>query len=60
MQEVMSAEKAAKELGVSPQAVRERIKKGIWPFGEVVTGKNGKNTYLIYRSQMERYLGRTS
>ena len=60
MKEVISAEQAARELGVPAQAVRERIKQGVWNFGDVVKGKNGKDTYLIYRGRMNKFLGRES
>lgn len=41
--ELISARAAAKILGVGPQKVRERIRQGIWTFGECVPKeKTGK------------------
>ena len=53
---------AAKELGVSPQAVREHLKKGIWSFGMAVyPEKTGKKIweYYIYRRPLDKFLGKT-
>lgn len=60
--EMMSAQAAAKILGCSPQAVRERIKRGIWKFGEYIpkskTGNATKDTYCIYRSKLYKHIGK--
>ena len=56
----MNATEAAKIIGCSPQMVRERIKRGIWKFGEVIPkGRSGnsKDSYLINRKKLMRYLG---
>ena len=53
---------AAKELGVSPQAVREHLKRGIWKFGIALSPETtGKSTweYHIYRCKLDKYLGKT-
>lgn len=56
--EVISAKMASDILGISPQSVREHIKRGIWDFGQYIPGKNGKGTYLIYRSKLMKFLGK--
>ncbi len=35
-EDILSAREAAKILGCDPQAVRERIRLGIWTFGECI------------------------
>ena len=45
--EILSAKQAAKILGVSPQCVRERIKRGIWTFGEMIPKEKTGNKILI-------------
>lgn len=53
---------AARELGCSPQAVREHMKRRIWDLGEVVSPKqSGKKQweYHIYRSKLNKHLGKT-
>lgn len=41
---------------------RERIKAGIWKFGEVIprsrSGNETKNTYCIYRSKLYKHIGK--
>ncbi len=58
--EILSAKQAAKILGVSPQCVRERIKRGIWTFGEMIpkekTG-NKYDSYCIYRKKLYKHIG---
>lgn len=60
--EIMSASAAAKVLGCSDQAVRERIKAGIWKFGEYIPKSKTKNktkgTYCIYRSKLYKHIGK--
>lgn len=56
--EVISAKMASDILGISPQSVREHIKRGIWDFGQYIPGKNGKGTYLIYRSKLLKFIGK--
>ena len=56
--EVISAKMASDILGVSPQSVREHIKKGVWTFGQYIPHKSGKGTYLIYRSRLMKFIGR--
>ena len=56
---LLSAQEAAKIIGCSPQMVRERIKRGIWTFGEVIPKSksgNAQNSYLINRQKLMRYL----
>lgn len=59
--EILSANEAAKILGCSAQMVRERIKRGIWKFGECIpkskSGNEFKNTYCIYRTKLYQHIG---
>lgn len=60
--EIMSAAEAARVLGCTPQAVRERIRLGIWNFGECIPKKMTKNksdTFVIYRRKLYRHIGMT-
>ncbi len=59
--ERVSVTQAAKELGVTPQAVREHMKRGLWQIGYCYSPKNtGKNNweYHIYRHLLNRHLGK--
>ena len=58
MKEILSAKKTADILGISPQSVREHIKKGVWDFGQYIPHKSGKGTYLIYRSKLMKFIGK--
>ena len=46
---------------IPPEIVRERIKRGIWTFGSVVTRKESgnaqKNTYEINKHKLADFLG---
>lgn len=59
--EVLSARAAAEILGVAPEAVRQRIKLGIWKFGERIpkekTG-NKQDTYCIYPRKLYEHIGK--
>lgn len=58
--EILSAAEAAKILGCTPQAVRERIRLGIWKFGECIPGKKtGKkcDCFVIYRRKLYQHIG---
>lgn len=60
MQEILSARQAARVIGCAPQKVRERMKRGIWTFGTVVTAKqtgNKKNDYEINARKFSSWLG---
>lgn len=48
MKEILNAAQAARAIGCGPQMVRERIKRGIWTFGSVVTAKQSGNTQNSY------------
>ena len=48
MREILSAAQAARVIGCAPQMVRERIKRGIWTFGSVVTAKQSGNVQSSY------------
>lgn len=58
--ETISAKEAGKILGCNPQAVRERIRLGIWTFGECIpkskTG-NKSDTFIIYRRKLYKHMG---
>ena len=34
MKEILTAAEAAREIGCTPQKVRERMKRGLWDLGE--------------------------
>lgn len=61
MCERVSVADAAKELGISKQAVRERMKKGLFDIGKYIpkekTGKK-QGEYHIYRPKLDKHLGR--
>lgn len=50
---------AAKELGTSPQGVREHMRRGLWDLGSVVPPKKkgGQYQYHIYRPKLDKMLG---
>ncbi|WP_418750613.1 hypothetical protein [Frisingicoccus sp.] len=59
--ETLTVPEAAAILGCTPQAVRERIRRGVWKFGECLpkakTG-NSCDTFVIYRRKLYRHIGR--
>ena len=60
MREILSAAQAARVIGCAPQMVRERIKRGIWTFGSVVTAKqsgNVQSSYEIQKRDLADWLG---
>ena len=60
MREIHRAAQAARVIGCAPQMVRERIKRGIWTFGSVVTAKqsgNVQSSYEIKKRDLADWLG---
>ena len=61
MKDILTANQTARVIGCGPQRVRERIKRGIWAFGSVVTRKESgnaqKNTYEINKHKLADFLG---
>ena len=61
MQDILTANQTARVIGCGAQRVRERIKRGIWTFGSVVTKKESgnaqKNTYEINKYKLAEWLG---
>ncbi len=61
MKDILTANQTARVIGCGPQRVRERIKRGIWTFGSVVTRKESgnaqKNTYEINKHKLADFLG---
>ena len=60
MREILNAAQTARVIGCCPQMVRERIKRGIWTFGNVVTTKqsgNTQNSYEINKRKFAEWLG---
>lgn len=60
MREILSAAQTARVIGCAPQMVRERIKRGIWTFGSVVTAKqsgNVQSSYEIKKRDLADWLG---
>lgn len=61
MSEIMKPPEVAKILGVSQQAVREHMKRGLWDLGDCIPAKKrGRSTYEynIYRHKLERMIGK--
>ncbi len=59
MREILNASETARVIGCAPQMVRERIKRGIWTFGSVVTAKqsgNMQNAYEINKRDLAAWL----
>ena len=58
--EVISVDVAAMILGIRPQGVRNLMSSGKADLGIVIkgNGRNGHNTYRIYRAKLARHLGR--
>ena len=57
--DILSANQTARIIGCAPQMVRERIKRGTWTFGAVVTAKqsgNIKNSYEINKHALAEWL----
>lgn len=60
MCETISVKEAAKLLGCTPQALRMRIRTGVWQFGECISGKrtgNSCDTFVIYRRKLYKHMG---
>ncbi len=61
MKDILTANQTARVIGCGPQRVRERIKRGVWTFGSVVTRKESgnaqKNTYEINKHKLADFLG---
>lgn len=61
MGEIAKPPRVARLLGCSPQMVRERIRRGIWNFGECIPraeSNSGRDEFNIYRSKLEEHIGR--
>ncbi len=59
MRDILNAEETARVMHCGSQMVRERIKRGIWNFGTVVTAKqSGKrmNSYEINKVALADFL----
>lgn len=58
MKERVSVKEAAERLGMSPQGVREHMKRNLFriPIGEV-TKASDRYQYHIYRRMLDRHLG---
>ncbi len=58
--ETMRVPEAAQMLGCSQQAVRERIRRGIWTFGEVIPKEKTGNeidSFIIHKRKLYKHLG---
>lgn len=53
VRDVLNAVQAAKVIGCGPQKVRERIKRGIWTWGTVVTAKEAGNLNNGYEVNLQ-------
>ncbi|MDE6314047.1 MAG: hypothetical protein K2M46_10620 [Lachnospiraceae bacterium] len=66
MKKAISVDQAANEMGISPQAVRERMKRGLVDLGDVVpimerkgrkkSQSSQKYRYYIYRNKLDKWL----
>ena len=59
MYDILNAAQTARVIGCGQQKVRERIKRGIWTFGSVVTAKqsgNTENSYEINKQDLAEWL----
>ena len=59
--ERVSIKRAAKELGMSPQAVREHMRRGLFDLGDYIPkDKTGKKTdeFHVYRPKFDKHLGK--
>lgn len=58
--EIISIDVAAKILGMYPQGVRNLMASGKADLGFVskAKGRNGHNSYRVYRAKLARYVGR--
>lgn len=56
--EKMTVKECADLLGVSPQTVRERMKRKIWDIGTVSKSRQGIRRYDIFRGKVERLIGK--
>lgn len=55
----VSLPEAAKELGMSKQAVREHMKRKVIDIGYVLPGIEGsRKSYVIYRDKLDKFLGK--
>ena len=60
-QERIPISEAAKILGIGAPQVRNFMKRGVMPIGQVLSpNQTGKTvyTYYVYRSKLEKYIGR--
>ena len=57
--ETVTVREVSKMLGISPQAVREQMKAGVLPIGDVYKSSTGNGyRYLIYREKLNRHIGK--
>jgi len=55
----LSVERAAAEMGVTPQFLRMGLRAGKFPFGTAVQMPGGRWSYYINATRLERYLAGT-
>lgn len=62
MKEIFSVPEVSRMMGWGKQKIRERIKNGIWTFGDRIpkelTGNKRGDDYDIYRAKLEKHIGR--
>ncbi len=61
MSERVTVDEAAKILGMSKQGLREHMKRNLFatPIGEVTKVSKGRYQYHIYRSMLDKHIGKT-
>ena len=57
MKQRVPLSEAAAILGVSPQSVREHMKRGVWDLGNIVTISPKRKQYHIYRAKLNKLIG---
>ena len=51
----IKTKEAARQLGMSDQALRQQMQRGLLPIGEAVKGTGENYTYYIYQEWIDRY-----
>ena len=58
MTDRLTPKQAAKIMGVSVQFLNYQMDEGIWDLGIVGKSKTGRRTHVIFRSKVEKMIGR--
>lgn len=58
MNERITPKQAARIIGVSVPFLNYQMDMNIWDLGMVGKSKSGRRTHVIFKSKLEKYLGR--